>query len=108
MGCYPDQAATLAAEYLGQSNIYSIELILLSGVTTYQVSFSSGDTVYVSMDGQIIGIQGPSSAAFLSSVPSSQQPTSGGSSSSSSSYEEDDDDDDDDDDDEDDDDDDGY
>ena len=103
----PDQAATIAAEYLGQSNIYSIELILLSGATTYQVSFSSGDTVYVSMDGQVIGTQGPTSGFILSSVPSSQQPTSGGSSSSSSSYEEDDDDDDDDDD-EDDDDDDGY
>jgi hypothetical protein len=52
----PDQAAALAAQVLGHDDLYSIEVTDLNDETVYMVTFSSGDLVYVSMDGQIRSI----------------------------------------------------
>ena len=49
----PDQAAALAAEVLGRDDLFSVEVVDLNGETVYLVTFSSGDLVYVSFDGQI-------------------------------------------------------
>jgi hypothetical protein len=51
------QAAQIAAQYLNQSSAYSVETTLLKGQTVYLVTMSSGDIVYVSLDGQVIGTQ---------------------------------------------------
>jgi hypothetical protein len=51
----PEQAAEVAANFLGQTNVYSVEVVALKGQDTYLVTFMSGDMVYVSMDGQIVG-----------------------------------------------------
>jgi hypothetical protein len=53
----PEQAAQIAALYLGQVNIYSVESVFYNGATVYQVTFSSGDIALVSLDGQMIGVQ---------------------------------------------------
>ena len=53
----PQQAAQIAAQYLNQSSIYSVETTLLKGQIVYLVTMSSGDIVYVGLDGQIIGTQ---------------------------------------------------
>ena len=58
----PEQAALIAAQYLGQSSIYSVETSLLYGATVYKVTFSSGDIAYVNMSGDLIGVQ-PAPAA---------------------------------------------
>ena len=50
----PEQAAQLAALYWGRSDLYSVESAVLKGLDTYKVTFSSGDIVYVSPDGQIV------------------------------------------------------
>lgn len=52
----PEQAAALAAQVLGHSDLYSVESTLLNGASVYLVTFSSGDLVYVSPDGQIVSI----------------------------------------------------
>jgi hypothetical protein len=52
----PDQAAGLAAQVLGRDDLYSVEVTDLNGETVYMVTFSSGDLVYVSLDGQIRSI----------------------------------------------------
>jgi hypothetical protein len=53
----PEQAALIAAQYLNQTSIYSVETTQLSGETVYKVTMSSGDIAYVSLDGQFIGMQ---------------------------------------------------
>jgi hypothetical protein len=53
----PEQAAQIAAQYLNQTSVYSVETTLLKGETVYKVTMSSGDIAYVSLDGQIIGTQ---------------------------------------------------
>jgi len=50
----PEQAAQVAAQYWGRSDLYSVESSVLKGVNAYKVTFSSGDVVYVSPDGQIV------------------------------------------------------
>ena len=53
----PEQAALIAAQYLNQPSVYSVENTLLSGEIVYKVTMSSGDIAYVSLDGQFIGVQ---------------------------------------------------
>lgn len=52
----PEEAAALAAQVLGHDDLYSVEISNLNGETIYVVTFSSGDLVYVSLDGQIRSI----------------------------------------------------
>lgn len=52
----PEQAAALAAQVLGHDDLFSVEVTDLNGETVYLVTFSSGDLVYVSMDGQVRSI----------------------------------------------------
>ena len=51
-----EQAATLASDVLGHTDLYSGELTQLDGVDVYLITFSSGDLVYVSLTGQILSI----------------------------------------------------
>jgi hypothetical protein len=52
----PEQAAALAAQVLGHDDLYSVEVTDLNGETVFLVTFTSGDLVYVSLDGQIRSI----------------------------------------------------
>lgn len=52
----PEQAAALAAQVLGRTDLYSVETADLNGASAYLVTFSSGDLVYVSPAGQILSI----------------------------------------------------
>lgn len=52
----PEEAAGLAAQVLGREDLYSVEVTDLNGETVFMVTFSSGDLVYVSLDGQIRSI----------------------------------------------------
>ena len=52
----PEDAATIAAQYMGRSDLYSVEATSLYGNTVYKVVFSSGDIVYIGLDGQVIGV----------------------------------------------------
>ena len=52
----PEEAAALAAQVLGHDDLYSVEVTDLNGETVYMVTFSSGDLIYVSLDGQIRSI----------------------------------------------------
>jgi hypothetical protein len=50
----PQDAAGLAAQFLNQQDVYSVETATLDGANVYKVVFSSGDIVYVGLDGKII------------------------------------------------------
>lgn len=53
----PESAALVAANWLGDSQIYSVESTMVQGMAAYKVNFSSGAIVYVSAEGQVIGSQ---------------------------------------------------
>ena len=91
----PEQAANLAAQVLGRTDLYSVETADFNGASAYLVTFSSGDTVYVSPVGQILSINvaavvAPTSIAGVASQSGTHrsnnngftlpqpQPTSGG------------------------------
>lgn len=50
----PEQAAAIAAAYLKKTDVYSVEITSLQGASVYKVVFSSGDEVYVGLDGAVI------------------------------------------------------
>jgi hypothetical protein len=52
----PEEAAALASSVIGRTDLYSAENSTLNGVDAYLVTFSSGDLVYVSLDGKILSI----------------------------------------------------
>ena len=53
----PEEAAALAAQVIGRTDLYSVETALFNNTTdAYLVTFTSGDLVYVSLDGQILSI----------------------------------------------------
>jgi hypothetical protein len=53
------EAANIAASFLGQNDLYSVENAIRNGMSVYKVVFSSGTIVYVSMDGQVLGSETP-------------------------------------------------
>ncbi len=52
----PQAAASLAAQFLHRTDLYSAELSTYNGTPAYKITFSSGDVVYVSLSGQILGV----------------------------------------------------
>lgn len=52
----PEEAAAIASKVLNRTDLYSVEAAPLDGVDTYLVTFSSGDLVYVGLDGQVLSI----------------------------------------------------
>lgn len=52
----PEDAAALASKVLGRTDLYSVEVTQFEGVDVYLVTFSSGDLVYLSLDGQVLSI----------------------------------------------------
>ena len=81
----PEQAAALAAKVIGRTDLYSVETADLNGTSTYMVTFSSGDVVYVSPDGQILSITKMELQTVMVSAPSTGGSGGGGSSSGGSS-----------------------
>jgi hypothetical protein len=53
----PEEAAQIAASYIGQTAVYSVETIDNAGTPVYQVTFSSGDVVLISMSGAVLAVQ---------------------------------------------------
>ena len=52
----PEDAAALAAQVIGRDDLYSVEVTDLDNETVFLVTFSSGDLVYISLDGQVRSI----------------------------------------------------
>ena len=52
----PEAAAALASQVINRTDLFSAEITQFNGVDVYLITFSSGDLVYVSFDGQILSI----------------------------------------------------
>jgi hypothetical protein len=50
-----EQAMQAAVEFLGQDNVYWVEIVSVSGEDMYMVTFTTGDMIYVNMVGQVVG-----------------------------------------------------
>ncbi len=53
----PVEAAQLASNVVGNTNLGSAETSSYNGVDAYMVTFTNNDIVYVGMDGQILSVQ---------------------------------------------------
>jgi hypothetical protein len=87
-----EQAAALAAQALGQNDLYSVELTTFNDADAYLVTFSSGNLVYVGLDGQILSqskLQ-VASSSFETTVQTKQQANKASNNSNSGSHEKDD------------------
>ncbi|MBI5842368.1 MAG: hypothetical protein HZB19_19955 [Chloroflexi bacterium] len=67
----PEQAAALAAQTLGQTDVYSVESTVYEGAPAYLVTFTSGDLIYVSPTGSILAMTKLEPVVVV--VPSSNQ-----------------------------------
>jgi hypothetical protein len=69
----PEQAAALASQVLGRSDLFSVETADFNGAQSYLVTFTSGDLVYVSPEGQILSIGKIAPTVTVNTVPSSRK-----------------------------------
>jgi len=53
----PEQAAHLAAQIVGNSDLLSAESSNINGVDAYKITFTNNDVVYIGPDGQILSVQ---------------------------------------------------
>ena len=84
------QATSVASQYLNRTDMYSVETASISGAMGYKVVFSSGDVVYVGLDGQVLAtekiqpavvvrtVQNPAPASVVSAALVQQQPVDSG------------------------------
>lgn len=52
----PEEAADVASKVIGKADVYTVEVSQFEGETVYLVTFSSGDLVYMSLDGRVVSI----------------------------------------------------
>lgn len=52
----PEQATALAVEFMGDTDVYSVEVVEYEGKPAFLITFSSGKLVYVSPTGEILAI----------------------------------------------------
>jgi hypothetical protein len=69
----PQDAASLAASFSNRKDLYSVELADFNGSQTYKVTFSSGDILYVSLSGQVVGSAAPTQS-IVSAPPTKVPP----------------------------------
>lgn len=87
------EAALVAANFLQQTDIYSVENIVWEGVDAYKVVFSSGYTAYVSMYGDIIGTEEPPVTVITTTNNNASSNNNNNASNNNNRHEDDDDDD---------------
>ena len=81
-----EEATTIAVDFLGDPNVYSVEVVEYQGAPTYLVTFSSGDLVYVSSEGLVVANSKLQPVVITASNPTNNgggQANNGGSSSTS-------------------------
>jgi hypothetical protein len=53
----PEQAAQLASQVVGNSNLLSAESSSINGLAAYKITFTNNDIVYVGLYGQVLTVQ---------------------------------------------------
>jgi hypothetical protein len=79
----PMEAAKIAADSLGRTDVYSVESFTYKTLSTFKVVFTSGDIVYVGLDRKVIDTAKVTAAVVSAPVVATQAPKKHKSSSSS-------------------------
>jgi uncharacterized membrane protein YgcG len=75
----PQDAASIASDFLKRTDLYSVEMLAdYQGVQAFKVTFSSGDIVYVGMDGKIISSELPPTPQVITVIGDSGHHGGGG------------------------------
>ncbi|RPI88685.1 MAG: hypothetical protein EHM40_01770 [Chloroflexi bacterium] len=53
----PEEAAQVAAQVVGNTNLLSAESSIFDGLDAWMITFTNNDVVYVGLDGQVLGVQ---------------------------------------------------
>jgi hypothetical protein len=70
----PVDAAQLAAQVVGNTNLLSAESSSFNGVPAYLITFTNNDVVYVGLDGQILSVQlAPVAPIVVNAAPPTKQ-----------------------------------
>jgi hypothetical protein len=91
-----EQAADLASKELGKTDLYSVEFTQFESIDAFLVTFSSGDLVYVGLDGQILSISKLPVTVVTLPKKGNGEGNGGGNNNQNNDHDDDDDDDDDD------------
>jgi len=69
----PEEAAQLAAQVVGKTDLLSAETSNLNGVDAYMITFTNNDVVYVGLDGQILAVQVAPEVVNVAAPPAKQK-----------------------------------
>lgn len=64
----PQDAAVIASKSISRTDVYSVAMGDFKGTQAYIVTFSSGDIVYVGLQGQVLAAVPPTPAAVFSAT----------------------------------------
>ena len=74
----PQDASQIAARFIGRSDLYTVATTSINGSSAYMVTFSSGDVVYVNLQGQVLSVVSAPAANTTTNSPSFSPSTSSG------------------------------
>lgn len=80
----PDQASVIAAAFMGDNAVYSVEIVEYEGAPAFLVTFSSGKLVYLSPTGEIIAISEVKPVIVQAPAPVKNNNNNGGNSNNNS------------------------
>jgi len=87
----PEQATTIAVDFVGDTDVYSVEVVEYEGKPAFLVTFSSGQLVYVSPTGEILSISEVEPVVVVAAPPppkkNNNNNNNGGSSSNGGNHE---------------------
>jgi hypothetical protein len=81
----PEEAAQLAAQVVGNSNLLSAESSNINGVDAYKITFTNNDIAYIGLDGQVLSVQVVPVAISVAPPPKQKNKKNDGNQSVSSS-----------------------
>ncbi len=64
----PQDAASIAAKFSSRTDLYSVEVADFNGAQTYKVSFSSGDVIFVGLNGQVLASVPPQNGEVVATA----------------------------------------
>lgn len=74
----PEEAARLATQVVGNTNLLSAESSSFNGVDAYLITFTNHDVVYVGLDGQVLAVQVAPVVVNIAPPPKQKSKNNGG------------------------------
>ena len=75
----PEQAAFIASEFMGDTDVYGVEVVDYEGIPAFLVTFSSGKLIYIGSTGEILAISQLEPVVVMAPAPQKIKNNSGSS-----------------------------